>query len=106
MKEASNHHKIAFKAATTLLADENKKANGMSANSVIDHIKKEYGVTIARTTLSRYVREGVVGTSPKNNSNPGRISEWGFQTLCTATSSFILINQLNSREFETEGTYS
>ena len=42
MKEASNHHKVAFKAATTLLAEENEKANGMSANQVIDHIQKEY----------------------------------------------------------------
>jgi hypothetical protein len=28
--------------------------------------------------------------------------EWGFQTLCTATSSFILINQLNSREVKND----
>ena len=66
------------------------------------HIKKEYDVTIAQTTLSQYVREGEVGMSPKKNGNPKRISEWVFQTLCTATSSFILINQLNSREVENE----
>jgi len=58
MKEASNHHKVAFKAATTLLAEENEKANGMSANQVIDHIQKEYGVAIAWTTLSRKEKLG------------------------------------------------
>mgnify|MGYP006893427141 CR=1 FL=1 len=46
--------------------------------------------------------EGDVGTSPKKPGNPGAISEWVFQSLCTAFSSFIKINQLNAREVEND----
>ena len=74
----------------------------MSPTAVISQIKKDYGVTVPRTSLNRYVKAGDVGTSPKKAGNPGKISEWVFQTLCTATSSFIKINQLNAREVEND----
>jgi hypothetical protein len=102
-KSVANHKKRAFKAATTLLASEKLKgAGGLSANGVIDKIQVDYGIKLARTTLSRYVREGDVGTSPKKPGNPGAISEWVFQSLCTAFSSFVKINQLNAREVEND----
>ena len=74
----------------------------MSAKGVIAKIEEDYGVKIAKSTLSRYVAEGDVGTSPKKPGNPGAISEWVFQSLCTAFSSFIKINQLNAREVEND----
>jgi hypothetical protein len=102
VKSNSEHEKKAFKAATTLLAAERQKENGMSNAAVISQIIKDYGVTVARSSLNRYVQAGDVGTSPKKAGNPGKISEWVFQTLCTATSSFIKINQLNAREVEND----
>ena len=99
VKSNSEHEKKAFKAATTLLAAESQKENGMSPTAVISQIKKDYGVTVSRTSLNR---AGDVGKSPKKAENPGKISEWVFQTLCTATSSFIKINQLNAQEVEND----
>ena len=96
------HKKKAFKAATTLLAAEKEKVGGMTPAAVVQKIEEDFEVKVGLSTIDRYVKAGDIGTSPKKAGNPGKISEWVFQTLCTATSSFIKINQLNAREVEND----
>ena len=93
----SNHDKDALKAATTLLAAERAKASGgMGARKVAAKIKEDYNVAIVYRTISNYVKSGAIGVSPRKQGNPGKILPHLFQTLCTAVSSYIKINQLNT----------
>ena len=52
---------------------------------------------ISYHTVSRYVKEGKIGESPKKNESPGKIKPWIFQTICIAVSSFVQINQVNAK---------
>ena len=97
-KIKSCHEKIAFKAATTLLHTEQKKrAGGLGARQVVKKIIEDFGVDVSYRTVSRYVKEGKIGESPKKNESPGKIKPWIFQTICIAVSSFVQINQVNAK---------
>ena len=69
----------------------------MGAQKVAAQIKEDLQVDISFRTLRRYVTEVNIGVSPLKTSNPGKIVPWIFQTLYTALSSYIKINQLNAR---------
>ena len=99
-KIMSNHEKKAFKRATTRYAEEKAKPKGLSAQKVCDEIEAEYQVTFGQRRIQTYVKNGEIGTSPRKTGNPGTIADYIFQLLCTATESFMKINQLNSINLE------
>ena len=96
-KIMSNHEKKAFKRATTRYAEEKAKPKGLSAQKVCDEIEAEYQVTFGQRRIQTYVKNGEIGTSPRKTGNPGTIADYIFQLLCTATESFMKINQLNGQ---------
>ena len=80
---------MAFKAATTLLhAEQKKRAGGLGARKFVQKISKDFRVDISYRTVSRYVKEGKIGESPKKNGSPGKIQPWIFQAICIAVSSY------------------
>ena len=99
-KKSANHQRIAHKRATVVYAAERAKVNGQSARDVCGQIERDYGVKLSPRTITRYVKNGNVGTSPKKNGNPGTIPEFVFQTLCTAMETFMKINQVNGQNVE------
>ena len=87
------------KEATTRFAEEKSKANGMSAQKVVDEVNKKYGTTLSRKTISDYVKNDMIGTSPVKKGSTHIIPNDVFQLLLIAYESYIRINQLNSTTF-------
>ena len=69
----------------------------MSAQELYDEIFDGFNFTLGKRRIQQYVKDGNVVTSPKKNGNPGTIAGWIFRLLCTATESFMKINQLNGQ---------
>ena len=91
------HDKLAFKRATICYSQEKAKAKGMTSEQVCEEIKTDYGVEFGARTIRNYVNTGEIGTSPRRSGPSGKIEQWVFHLLCTATESFIKNNQVNGK---------
>jgi hypothetical protein len=96
-RKQKKHRSDALKDAVRLYAQEKAKPDGLSLRQVQEKIMKKYSVNIHYSTISRYVKEGLVGASPKKMGPPGHISKANYKLLCAALSSFIPMNQMNAR---------
>ena len=91
-------HKVAAhkEAVRLYLQERAKPEGGMSLRQVQDRIKKKYSVTVHYSSICRYANEGLIA-SPKQMGPPGTIAKANYKVLCAALSSFIPMNQMNSR---------
>ncbi len=91
------HKAAAHKEAVRLYLQERAiPEGGMSLRQVQDQIKKKYSVTVHYSSICRYANKGLIA-SPKQMGPPGTIAKANYKLLCAALSSFIPMNQMNSR---------
>jgi hypothetical protein len=94
--EKANQYKIAFKQATNVYAREKEKEKGgMSAQSVVELIAKEFKVNLSARTIQRKVKTGDIGTSPVQCGPKGSILELHYKNIVMAFESHVVINQIN-----------
>jgi len=95
-KAARDYATTAHKEATTLYAAEKDIVGGKSAAEIEEQIKQKYhGVGPSTRIIQKYVKQGLIGTSPLRRGAKGDIEEYIFKTLCTALDSLVTINQIN-----------
>ena len=95
---------MAHKAATALYARERTKkeqtGEGMSAQEVRNTILKDYDWCPSVRTIQRYKEMNLAGCSPMKMGPEGKVPKFIFDTLCSAFSSMININQINGRDVD------
>jgi hypothetical protein len=95
----SDHAKRALKRATKWYAEEKKKHEGLSLVQIAEKVKKQYdGVGPHHATIRRYVNTNLVGMSPLKPGVKGDVRVSVFKSLCVAVTSFVCIEQINSRQ--------
>ncbi len=95
----SDHRKRALKRAMKWYAEEKKKTNGLSSVQIAEKAKKEYGgVGPHPATIRRYVNANLVGMSPLKPGVTGDVPVSVFKSLCVALTSYVRIQQINSRQ--------
>jgi hypothetical protein len=67
----------------------------MSARTVADLIRNNYGIDLCPQIIQKKMKEGKMGCSPLRRGPKGNIPELHYKNLCTAFESFVTINQLN-----------
>ena len=90
------HKSDALKAAVRLYNAEQQKPNGLSIRQVRDVIMERFGLSPSIATISRYNTQGLIDASPKKMGPIGRLTALTFKILCSAYSSMVPINQMNS----------
>jgi hypothetical protein len=85
----------AFKCATVIYDCERKKPDRMSAQTVVNLIKNEFGVQLSKQTIQQKVKDCNVGTSPLRQGPKGNIPKHHYHNLCMAYKLFLTINQIN-----------
>jgi hypothetical protein len=94
--EKKNQYKVAFKQVTNVYAREKgKEKGGMSAQSVVELIAKEFKVNLSARTIQRKVKSGDIGSSPVRHGPKGSIPELHYKNLAMAFESNVTINQIN-----------
>jgi hypothetical protein len=89
--------------ATSLVAEERQKPIRYrhSTNQIIKQVEREFKVrghpvTLAKATINRYVRLGMIGEFPIHQGFCGQITTVAFKLLVLASESHIQIAQVNS----------
>ena len=72
----------------------------MSAQEVRKTILMDYEWCPSVCTIQRYKDMNLVGCSPMKMGLEGKVPKFIFDTLCTAFSSMININQINGRDVD------
>ena len=87
--------------ATSWYAKERAKgAMKMSAREVCQRVNEEYGTSLTPRTISRYVKEGMAGTSPQKKGPERKLLQETYLCVCNAFESYARISQINGDEID------
>ena len=67
---------------------------------VCQKVNKEYGTSLTPRTISRYVKEGMAGTSPQKKGPEGKLPRETYLCVCDAFESYVRISQINGDEID------
>ena len=105
MAAAKGRKKSAMKAATTLIKENKLLPSGHAKKKSITRIVKEvnanFGSNVSHNTAARYVRKGLVGTSPLKTGPMGDFPKHVYTALKGAYTTYLKLEQAGSKKQST-----
>ena len=92
----------AHKRCTLWYSIESEKENGLSASEICkreNEVEFKGKTSIQPRTVTRYVRDGLAGQSPKKRGYTGLLDDHVFKLVCDAFETYVQIQQINSKDW-------